>query len=76
MAAIYEVARRMDGPIDGDRAMKILCALKMESPRGPISLDENCDIVQNVYIRRVEKRDGHLFNVEFATFPAVKDPGK
>jgi branched-chain amino acid transport system substrate-binding protein len=48
----------------------------MESPRGPISFDENCDIVQNVYIRRVERRDGHLFNVEFATIPAVKDPGK
>lgn len=76
MAAIYEVARRIKGPITGDEAMKILCSLKLQSPRGPISFDENCDIVQNVYIRRVEKRDGELFNIEFATFPAVKDPGK
>lgn len=76
MAAIYEVARRISGPIDGDQAMKLLCSLKLESPRGPISFDENCDIVQNIYIRRVEKRDGQLYNVEFATFPAVKDPGK
>ena len=76
MAAIYEVARRINGPIDGDQAMKILRSLKMESPRGPISFDENGDIIQNIYIRRVEKRDGHLYNVEFETFPAVKDPGK
>lgn len=76
MAAIYEVARRLNGPIDGEKAMKILCSLKLESPRGPISFDENCDIVQNVYIRRVERRDGQLYNVEFATFTGVKDPGK
>jgi branched-chain amino acid transport system substrate-binding protein len=76
MAAIYEVARRLNGPIDGEKAMKILCSLKLESPRGPISFDENCDIVQNVYIRRVEKRDGQLYNIEFATFAGVKDPGK
>ena len=76
MAAIYEVARRLNGPIDGEKAMKILCSLKLESPRGPISFDENCDIVQNVYIRRVERRDGQLYNIEFATFTGVKDPGK
>lgn len=76
MAAIYEVARRTNGSFTGDEAMKILCGLKLTSPRGPISFDEHCDIVQNVYIRRVEKRDGELYNVEFATFPAVKDPGK
>jgi branched-chain amino acid transport system substrate-binding protein len=48
-----------------------------ESPRGPISIDpETRDIVQNIYMRKVEKVDGELYNVEFETFNAVKDPGK
>jgi len=48
-----------------------------ESPRGPISIDPNTrDIVQNVYIRKVEKKDGEPWAVEFATFEAVKDPLK
>ena len=51
--------------------------LAWESPRGPISIDpETRDIVQNIYIRKVEKKDGELYNVEFATFDAVKDPLK
>ncbi|MGZ8396823.1 MAG: ABC transporter substrate-binding protein, partial [Rhodoplanes sp.] len=45
--------------------------------RGPISIDpETRDIVQNIYIRKVEKKGGELYNVEFETFEAVKDPGK
>ena len=48
-----------------------------ESPRGPISIDpETRDIVQNVYIRRLERRDGQLANIEIATIPMVKDPWK
>ena len=48
-----------------------------ESPRGPVSIDpETRDIVQNVYVRKVEKKNGELYNVEFATFPNVKDPIK
>jgi branched-chain amino acid transport system substrate-binding protein len=44
-----------------------------ESPRGPISIDlETRDIVQNIYMRKVEKLDGEVYNVEFATFEAVK----
>ena len=51
--------------------------MSWESPRGPISIDpETRDIVQNVYIRKVEKKNGELYNVEFATFPSVKDPVK
>lgn len=77
MAAIYDVARKLGGRIDGDKAMAILKGWKRESPRGPISIDpETRDIVQTVYIRRVEKRGGHYYNVEFEKFPAVKDPGK
>jgi branched-chain amino acid transport system substrate-binding protein len=48
-----------------------------ESPRGPISIDpETRDIVQNIYMRKVEKVSGELYNVEFDTFRNVKDPGK
>ena len=51
--------------------------MKWESPRGPISIDpETRDIVQNIYIRKVEKVDGELYNVEFATFEAVKDSAR
>jgi branched-chain amino acid transport system substrate-binding protein len=47
------------------------------SPRGPITIDaESRDIVQTVYIRRVEKLNGILYNVEFDKFPDVRDPGK
>ncbi|MGH6985019.1 MAG: hypothetical protein ACREEI_12410, partial [Stellaceae bacterium] len=48
-----------------------------DSPRGPFMIDPlTGDVVQNVYIRRVEKVDGKLANVEFETFPMVKDPWK
>ena len=48
-----------------------------ESPRGPISIDpETRDIVQNIYIRKVEKVNGQLCSMEFATYEAVKDPMK
>jgi branched-chain amino acid transport system substrate-binding protein len=51
--------------------------MKWESPRGPISIDpETRDIVQNIYIPQGRKVDGELYNVEFATFEAVKDAGK
>jgi branched-chain amino acid transport system substrate-binding protein len=48
-----------------------------ESPRGPISIDPDTrDIIQDVYIRRVERIDGELYNVEFEKYAAVKDPVK
>jgi branched-chain amino acid transport system substrate-binding protein len=51
--------------------------MKWESPRGPVLIDpETRDIVQNEYIRRVEKVNGQLYNVESATIEAVKDPVK
>ena len=59
---------------------ELLAAMKGEawlSPRGPIAIDpETRDIVQNVYLRKVERRDGELWNIEFETIPEVKDPGK
>jgi branched-chain amino acid transport system substrate-binding protein len=78
MAAIYETARRLNGRIDGDRAMAALKGMKIDSPRGTITIDpETRDVVQTIYIRRVEKlKDGKLYNVEFDQIDNVKDPGK
>jgi branched-chain amino acid transport system substrate-binding protein len=77
MAAVYEVARRLNGNIDGDKAMAVLKGLKIASPRGPIQIDADTrDIVQTVYVREVKKVGGKLYNVEFDRFDAVKDPGK
>ena len=77
MAAIAEVTKQLNGKIDGDKAMEILKNLKMTSPRGPISIDPATrDIVQTVYVRRVEKRGNEFWNVEFDKFADVKDPGK
>jgi branched-chain amino acid transport system substrate-binding protein len=77
MAAIAEVVKKLGKDIDGDKAMEILKAMKLDSPRGPISIDPATrDIVQTVYVRRVEKRGGELWNVEFDRFENVKDPGK
>ena len=76
MAAIYEVIRRLNGKIDGDRAMEVLKGLKIDSPRGPITIDPvTRDVIQTIYVRRVERlKDGKLYNVEFDQFPNVKDP--
>jgi branched-chain amino acid transport system substrate-binding protein len=77
MTAIYEVAGKLGGAIDPDAFMAGIRGLKMMSPRGPIALDPATrDVVQTVYVRRVEKKDGRLFNIEFESFPDVKDPGK
>ena len=72
---IYEALKKTGGKTDGDSLIEAMKGMKWESPRGPISIDpETRDIVQNVYIRRVEKRDGEPYSIEFDTFPAVKDP--
>lgn len=77
MAAIAEVVRKLGARIDGDRAMEVLKGLKLASPRGAIWIDPATrDIVQTVYIRRVEKIGNEYYNVEFDRFPDVKDPAK
>jgi branched-chain amino acid transport system substrate-binding protein len=77
MAAIAEVVKKLGNNIDGDKAMELLKNMKLTSPRGPISIDPATrDIVQTVYVRRVEKKGGELWNVEFDKFEGVKDPGK
>ena len=77
MHLIYEALKKTQGKTDAETLINAMKGTKWESPRGPISIDpETRDIVQNVYIGKVEKVDGELYNVEFATFEAVKDPLK
>ncbi|WP_414691683.1 ABC transporter substrate-binding protein [Noviherbaspirillum sp.] len=77
MHAIYEVAKKLNGKIDGDKAMDVLKGMKINSPRGPIMIDPATrDVVQTVYVRKVEKVNGELYNVEFDKFADMKDPGK
>jgi len=77
MAAIAQVITQLGGKLDGDKAMDILKGMKLASPRGPIWIDPDTrDIVQTIYVRRVQDVGGELYNVEFDQFPNVKDPGK
>lgn len=77
MNAIYEVSKKLNGKIDGDKAMAILKTMKFMSPRGPIAIDPATrDIVQTVYVRKVEKIGNEAYNVEFDKFENVKDTGK
>ena len=77
MQLIYKVLEATQGDASGDAFIAAAKGMKWESPRGPIQIDpETRDIIQNEYIRRIERVDGQLQNVEFFTFEAVKDPGK
>jgi branched-chain amino acid transport system substrate-binding protein len=77
MAAIYEALKKTGGSTDGDKIMAALKGMKLASPRGPISIDpETRDVVQTVYIRKVERVSGGLYNVEFDKYADQKDPGK
>jgi branched-chain amino acid transport system substrate-binding protein len=77
MHLIYEALKKTGGKTDGDAVLAAMKGMKWESPRGPMSIDpETRDVVHNEYIRKVERVNGQLSNVEFATFEAVKDPVK
>ena len=77
MHLIYEVLKKTGGNTDADSLIAAAKGMKWESPRGPISIDpETRDIVQTVYIRRVEKVGSQLLNVEFDKIENVKDPFK
>ena len=72
--SIYEALKKTGGKTDGEALVAAAKGMTWESPRGPISIDpETRDIVQNVYIRRVEKVGGELVNVEFDKIENVKD---
>jgi branched-chain amino acid transport system substrate-binding protein len=75
MQLIYEALKKTGGKADGDSLIAAAKGMKWESPRGPISIDpETRDIVQTVYIRRVEKAGEGTRNAEFDRIENVKDP--
>jgi branched-chain amino acid transport system substrate-binding protein len=77
MHLIYEALRKTGGNTDGDALVTAMKGMAWESPRGPMAIDpETREVVQNIYIRKVEKVAGELYSVELATFEAVKDPMK
>jgi branched-chain amino acid transport system substrate-binding protein len=77
MHLIFEALKKSGGKSDGDALIAAMKGMKWESPRGPIEIDPRTrDVVHNEYIRRVERVDGQLSNVEFETYPMVKDPAK
>ena len=77
MHVIYEALKKTKGDTDGDALIAAAKGLAWESPRGPMLIDaETRDVVQDVYIRRVDKVGGQLVNVEFDKLEKVKDPFK
>ncbi|WP_295536721.1 ABC transporter substrate-binding protein [uncultured Pseudacidovorax sp.] len=77
MRVIYEALKATGGKGDGPALLDKMKGQLFESPRGQVLIDaQTRDIVQDVYLRKVEKKDGSLYNVEFDVIKAVKDPGK
>jgi branched-chain amino acid transport system substrate-binding protein len=77
MHLIYQALKKTEGRTDGPALVEAMKGMAWESPRGPMSIDAKTrDVVQDIYIRRVEKVDGALYSVEFETFKAVNDPTK
>src|ERR1700728_3624506 len=73
MHLMYEALKKTGGKTDGDSLVAAMKGMAWESPRGPISIDPDTrDIIQTVYIRRVQRVDGELYNVEFEKYAAVK----
>jgi branched-chain amino acid transport system substrate-binding protein len=76
MHLIYEGLKKSNGA-GGQALLEAMKGQSWTSPRGPVSIDpQTRDIVQNIYVRKVERVNGELYNVEFATIPNVKDPVK
>jgi branched-chain amino acid transport system substrate-binding protein len=78
MHLIYDTVKKLGGNIDGDKAMAYVASgITIQSPRGTIAIDPTTrDVVQDVYVRKVQKVGGQLYNVEFDKVAKVKDPGK
>jgi branched-chain amino acid transport system substrate-binding protein len=69
--------RKGGGKLDGEKAVDAVKGMTFQSPRGPITIDAATrDVIQDVYVRKVEKVGDKHFNVEFDKLGKVKDPGK
>lgn len=77
MRVIYDALKTTKGQGGGEALLAAMKGQVFESPRGQVLIDaQTRDIVQDVYLRKVEKKDGQLYNVEFDVIKNVKDPGK
>jgi branched-chain amino acid transport system substrate-binding protein len=77
MQVIYEALKATKGKGDGDALLAAMKGQVWESPRGPMFIDaQTRDVVHNIYLRKVQKQGGQLYNVEFDVIKDVKDPGK
>jgi len=77
MHVLYEALKKNKGDSAGPKLLEAMKGQTWESPRGMVTLDpETRDLIQDVYFRKVEKRDGELWNIEFDKISAVKDPAK
>jgi branched-chain amino acid transport system substrate-binding protein len=77
MQVVYEALKKTGGKTDGESLVDAAKGMVWESPRGPMTIDpETRDVIQTVYIRRVEKVGGQIVNVEFDKIDNVKDPFK
>lgn len=77
MRVIYNALKATKGKGDGTALLAAMKGQIFESPRGPMFIDaQTRDVVQNIYLRKVERKDGELHNVEFDVIKDVKDPGK
>jgi branched-chain amino acid transport system substrate-binding protein len=76
-ALIYQAVAKLGANAEGLQYVDFMKNAKFESPRGPVQIDPvERDVIQNIYIRRVEKKDGKLVNVDIETIPMVKDQWK
>jgi branched-chain amino acid transport system substrate-binding protein len=77
MHLIYEALKKTQGSANGDDLLAAMKGMSWVSPRGPITIDpETREVIQDIYIRKVERVNGELYNVEFATIANFKDPSK
>jgi branched-chain amino acid transport system substrate-binding protein len=77
MRLIYEALKKTNGKGGGDALLANMKGQLFESPRGPMFIDaQTRDVVQNIYLRKVERKNGGLYNIEFDVIKDVKDPGK
>jgi branched-chain amino acid transport system substrate-binding protein len=75
MHLIYEAVKKTNGDSDGEKLVSAMKGMAWTSPRGPMSIDPATrDVIQTVYMRKVELRDGHYWNIEFDKIENVKDP--
>ncbi|WP_460448041.1 ABC transporter substrate-binding protein [Alsobacter sp. SYSU BS001988] len=77
MQLVYKALEKTKGSTDGQALLDAMKGMSWTSVRGPVQIDpETRDIIQNIYVRKVEKVGGELFNQEFAAIEKVKDPVK